>query len=241
MTVLGVLLLFTAGCGNADSAGATSTPSAWEKAQHPYTIVGVTRANVPRVREQKRLTQLIVPAPKSQAEILSAVQEAYDALTSEIRVAQADAEYRSVAITVFDSREDLELDPKGWLCRLVLSPAGGEKFPSKVDDVLAWQWRDPGQAPSKEDRQLEWNYLKELREVDRAAAFGVTDAELVALDGVQRREFYEKRYPDDASAIKEDLAAEAKLDVPRVQAILDRVLHWKFPDPPAEQTSVKAP
>jgi hypothetical protein len=239
LTVL--LLPLSAGCGSANSAGSTG-PSAWEQANHPYTIVGVTRANVPRVSEQKRVAQLIVSAPASQAQVLSAVRETYDALIHEIREAQPDAEYRSVGITVYDSNEDLRLDRKGWLCQIRLSPEKGESFPESIENLVTWQWRDPGQAPTAEDRQIEWDFLKELAEVDAAAAVaGVTDAELSGLNGIDRRAFYEDRYHDDVVAIKEDLAANAKVDISEVQAALDRVLHWKFPDSVAGGSAAKVP
>jgi len=225
-----LLLSFATGCGNGNSVGSTGAPSAWQQAKHPYTIVGVTRANVPRVSEQKRVTQLIIPAPQSQEQVLSAVREAYEALTREIREAQPDAEYRSVGITVFDSNEDLKLDSKAWLCQFRLSPEKGESFPESIDSLVTWQWRDYSQAPTPDERQIEWDFLKELAAVDADAAFGITDAEVIGLNGVQRRKFYEDRYRDDVAPIKEDLAAKLKLDVLKIQAALDRVLHWKFPD-----------
>jgi hypothetical protein len=233
-----ILVALAAGCGDG-AAGAKATPSAWEQAKHPYTIVGITRANVPRVSEQKRVTQLVVPAPQSQEQVVSAVREAYEALVREIREVQPDAEYRSIGITVYDSNEDLKLDSKAWLGQLRLSPAKGEAFPESIDSLITLQWRDPSSAPTPEERRIEWEYLKELAAVDAAGAFGITDADLKGLNGIQRRQFFEDRYRDDAPAIKEDLAAKLKRDPRKIQAALDRVLHWKFPDPPAGPEAFK--
>jgi hypothetical protein len=228
ITLLPILLL-AAGCGSGKANSTAGGPSPWEKAKHGYTIVGVSRSDVPRISEQKRTTQLIVPAASSQAEVLIAVREAYAALTHEIQEAQADAKYRSVAITVYDTKQDLELDPKAWLCQIRLSPDKGQGFPKDIDSQLTWQWRDPAQAPAEQDRKIEWDYLKELAAVDADAPFGVTDAEQSGLNGVQRRAFIEERYSDDAAAIREDLAARYKLDAPQIKAALDRVLQWKYP------------
>lgn len=237
-TRLGLACLLAAGAawsGCADTAATAPAPAApvaiqpfaWETSERPYEVLGVTIANVPRLGDQARTSQAVIPSPQERDQVETALREMYDELKGSIETAQRDAEFRRISITIYDSREDVECDPKGYLCRLYVDPDQGDPLPEFAAVDVEWQWRDPAGAPPQAEREIEWQYLRALKEVDASVDFGITDAEVLGMNAAERRAYWERRYDGESEAIKSQLAAEHGMTVEALEQVLTRVLEWK--------------
>lgn len=231
-----VLVVGGAWSGCADTAATIPAPAApvaiqpfvWETSERPYEVLGVTIANVPRLGDQARTSQAIFPSPQQRDQVESALHEMYDELKGSIERVQRDAEFRRISVTIYDSREDVECDPKGYLCRLYVDPDQGDPLPEFAKVEVEWQWRDPAGAPPQTEREIEWQYLRALKEVDASVDFGITDAEVQGMNAAERRAYWERRYDGESEAIKSQLAAEHGMTVEELEQMLTRVLEWKY-------------
>lgn len=222
------------GCGDAatPAAPAPSVPIAkpflWETSETPYEILGVTQSNVLRIGDQARTAQAVYPHPTDRAQIEAALTEIYAELKRSIEDAQRDATYRRINISIYDSHGDVDHDSRAWLCNLQVAPEAGTALPEWPAAEVQWQWRDPAAAPTEQERVVEWQYLKTMAEIDAGVDFGITDAELMGMNGAQRRDYWENRYKVESKELKSQMAAEHNLTVDELEQLLDRILAWKY-------------
>jgi hypothetical protein len=233
--VLAGLLL--AGCGQ--EAVQPSRTFVWDTAERPYKCA-VGGSNVPAIGDQARIAQAIYPEPQEQAPVEEALLEIYGELMRDIQKTQPDAEYRRIVISIFDTAEDIKHDPRAWLCWLSVTPQPGEKFPEQPHEFVQWQWRDPAQRPTDRERQVEWEYLAELDDINASVQFPITDSEYIGMDAAERRRYLENRYSVDVEDLKHDTAQAHGMSVDELQALLDRIMQWKYQNESLPQAAAQA-
>lgn len=221
-------LLTVPGCG-----GTSSPPTAsprptfvWDVQTRSYDVIGVSASNVPRLGDQSRNAEAIYPDATSRKEIEEALQEIYRELKDDIERAQPDADYRRITIQIYDSAGDEEYDPDAYLCRLEVAPEPGAPLADFPADAVIWQWRDPEAKPDRQTRQIEWEYLDVLNEINRS----VLDP-LVRLPGMtaaEHRAALEAAYKAESEELKRQIADKYDLSVEELEELLDRVLRWKY-------------
>lgn len=217
-----------AGCSKSPETKAGKS-FVWERETRPYQILGVTESNVPRIGDQTRVVQAVFPIPRNRDEVETALDEIYAELKEDIEQTQPDAEYRSIVITIYDARGDVEHDGSAWLCRLAIAPEAGEALPNRASEAVAWwQWRDPDSRPTERDRRIEWEYLEGLQQINRSVAFPVTEAELPGKTAGEKRRSMERRYEAESQELKRQLASKHKMSVEELELLLDQILEWKY-------------
>jgi hypothetical protein len=225
------LALLLAGCTQeaAPPPVSASTPPrtfVWNVEERPYEVLAVSVSDVPRLGDQARNAESVYPNPQSREEVEKALQEIYRELKSDIEQSQRDAEFRRISILIYDSKGDQRYDPDAFLCHLALAPEPGEPLPVWPGDAVTWQWRDPASRPEQASREIEWEYIDTLEDINRNVIFPVMKSPDVTAR--EHRANLEQTYQAESEELKRQLAEKHGLSVGELEALLDRLLKWKY-------------